>query len=140
MFKIYPNILHLLKFFINSLIEEFNLRPINVYCEVGKILAKFEKYNGISQLVSSIKQLGTSSEIVNNMCDEMLTSAVATLTKANCSETKVENLIKLMTDRAKKVKPSIDIKIIYTSKVKFILGRFSKIFILFTKHLQGEIK
>lgn len=85
------------------IVEDFNLKPINIYCEAGKILAKFEKYNGISQLVSCIKQMGTNNELLNHMCDEMLTLAVATLSKANCSGTKVEDLIKLVSDRPTKV-------------------------------------
>lgn len=93
-------------FLVFSIIEDFNLKPISIYCEAGKILAKFERYSGISQLVSSIKQMGSSSETLNNMCDEMLTLAVATLSNANCSGTKVEDLINLISDRPTKVSMS----------------------------------
>lgn len=92
-----------MKFWFSRIIDTFNLKPVNIYCESGKILAKFEKYNGISQLVGCIKRMGASSETLNNMCDEMLTTAVATLSKANCSGTKVEDLIKLISDRPTKV-------------------------------------
>lgn len=87
-----------------SLIEDFNLKPITIYCEAGKFLAKYEKYSEISQLVSCIKQIGSNSDVVNNMCDEMLTLAVAMLSKANCSGTKVEDLIRLISDRPTKVR------------------------------------
>ena len=79
------------------------MKPAKVYCEAGKQLAKAERYNGIGQLVSCIKHSGTSDNTVTDMCDEMLTLAVATFTKANVSGTKVEDLIKLISDRATKV-------------------------------------
>lgn len=74
-----------------------------MYCEAGKQLAKAERYSGIGQLVSCIKNSGTSDVAVTDMCDEMLTLAVATFTKANVSGTKVEDLIKLISDRGTKV-------------------------------------
>lgn len=76
---------------------------MKVYCEAGKQLAKAERYTGIAQLVGCIKRSGTNDEDVTDMCDEMLTLAVATFTKAKVSGTKVEDLIKLISDRATKV-------------------------------------
>lgn len=57
----------------------------------------------IAQLVNCIKQSGTNDNVVTDMCDEMLTLAVATFTKANVSGTRVEDLIKLISDRGTKV-------------------------------------
>lgn len=95
--------------FSSSIIREFKLKPVKVYCEAGKQLAKAERYSGIGQLVSCIKSSGTSDIVVTDMCDEMLTLAVATFTKANVSGTKVEDLIKLISDRSTKVSNSTNI-------------------------------
>lgn len=86
-----------------KILKEFKLKPVKVYCEVGKQLAKVERYDAIAQLVNCIKQSGTNDNVVTDMCDEMLTLAVATFTKANVSGTKVEDLIKLISDRGTKV-------------------------------------
>ncbi|KAJ8962783.1 hypothetical protein NQ318_001182 [Aromia moschata] len=97
------------------IIQDFKLKPVKVYCEAGKELAKSERYNAIGQLVSCIKHSGINDDVVRDMCDEMLTLAVATLTKANISGTKVEDLIKLISDRASKISAYIEAKQLKTA-------------------------
>ncbi|CAH1163868.1 unnamed protein product [Phaedon cochleariae] len=97
------------------IIQDLSLKPMKVYCEAGKQLAKEERYGGIAQLVSCIKQSGTSDAAVTDMCDEMLTLAVATLTKANFTGTKVEDLIKLISDKAIKISAYIEAKQLKTA-------------------------
>ncbi|CAH0552131.1 unnamed protein product [Brassicogethes aeneus] len=97
------------------IIEELKLKPAKVYCEAGKQLAKSERYAGIAQLVSSIKKSGTNDNVITDMCDEMLTLAVATFTKANVTGTKVEDLIKLISDIATKISMYIEAKQLKTA-------------------------
>lgn len=86
-----------------KIIEDFKLRPIKVYCLAGKQFAKSERYNGITQLVNCIKSTGINDSAISDMLDEMLAQAVGTLIKANVGGTKVEDLIKLINDKATKV-------------------------------------
>ncbi|XP_023016666.2 zinc finger FYVE-type containing 26 spastizin isoform X1 [Leptinotarsa decemlineata] len=98
------------------IIQDYFLKPVKVYCEAGKQLAREERYNGIGQLVSCIKLSGGSKDAaVTDMCDEMLTQAVATFTKANMSGTKVEDLIKLIFDKATKISAYIEAKQLKTA-------------------------
>lgn len=90
-----------------KIIENFKLRPIKVYCLAGKQFAKSERYNGISQLVNCIKSTGVNDSAISDMLDEMLVQAVGTLIKENVSGTKVEDLIKLINDKATKVEASV---------------------------------
>jgi zinc finger FYVE domain-containing protein 26 len=85
------------------IIDDFALRPIKVYCLAGKQFAKSERYNGITQLVNCIKSTGVNDSAISDMLDEMLAQTVATLVKANASGTRVEDLIKLIKDKATKV-------------------------------------
>ncbi|KAG5879116.1 hypothetical protein JTB14_031663 [Gonioctena quinquepunctata] len=98
-----------------SLIRDFFLKPVKVYCEAGKQLAREERYSGIAQLVSCIKQSATKDEAMTDMCDEMLTQAIVTFTKANVSGTKVEDLIKLIFDKATKISAYIEAKQLKTA-------------------------
>ncbi|KAJ8964678.1 hypothetical protein NQ314_004710 [Rhamnusium bicolor] len=97
------------------IIQEFKLKPVKIYCEAGKQLAKAERYISIGQLVNCIKHSGTNDNVVTDMCDEMLTLAVATFTKANVSGTKVEDLIKLISNRATKISAYIEAKQLKTA-------------------------
>ncbi|CAG9863410.1 unnamed protein product [Phyllotreta striolata] len=97
------------------IVEDFAIKPIKVFCEAGKQLAREERYSGIAQLVNCIKQTGTKDASVADMCDEMLTLAVATFTKANVSGTKVEDLIKLISDKATKISAYIEAKQLKTA-------------------------
>ncbi|VEN53692.1 unnamed protein product, partial [Callosobruchus maculatus] len=97
------------------IIQEFKLKPLKIYCEAAKQLAKTDRYSGIAELVSCIKHSGTSDADITDTCDQMLQQAVGTLIKANVSETKVEDLIKLMSDKAMKISAYIEAKQLKTA-------------------------
>lgn len=90
-------------FLFLSILQDFKLSPAKVYCQAGKLMAKSERYNGIAQLVSCIKSSGISDSTVTDMCDEMLTHCIQTLTKCNASGPQLDGLIKLITNRSAKV-------------------------------------
>ncbi|XP_044264148.1 zinc finger FYVE domain-containing protein 26 [Tribolium madens] len=98
-----------------KIIEDFKLRPIKVYCLAGKQLAKSERYNGITQLVNCIKSTGINDSAISDMLDEMLAHAVGTLIKENVGGTKVEDLIKLINDKATKISAYIEAKQLKTA-------------------------
>ncbi|CAH1984730.1 unnamed protein product [Acanthoscelides obtectus] len=99
----------------HRIIQEFKLKPLKIYCESAKQLAKADRYSGIAELVSCIKHSGTSDADITDICDQMLQQAVGTLIKANVSETKVEDLIKLMSDKAMKISAYIEAKQLKTA-------------------------
>lgn len=90
-------------YFFFRLIAEFKLRPGTVFSQTGKHLAKMQKYEEIKELVSCIKTNFTGEKSICELCDEMLTVAVATLSKEKSPIAKIEDLIKLITDKACKV-------------------------------------
>nr|XP_008195345.1 PREDICTED: zinc finger FYVE domain-containing protein 26 homolog isoform X2 [Tribolium castaneum] len=98
-----------------KIIEDFKLRPIKVYCLAGKQFAKSERYNGITQLVNCIKSTGINDSAISDMLDEMLAHAVGTLIKENIEGTKVEDLIKLINDKATKISAYIEAKQLKTA-------------------------
>ncbi|XP_060519103.1 zinc finger FYVE domain-containing protein 26 homolog [Cylas formicarius] len=97
------------------IIKEFKLNPVRVYNESGKLLAQVGRYGDIAELVTCIKETETNNEIVLDMCDEMLTLAVSTLTKSNVAGTEVENLIKLISDKTSKISAYIEAKQLKTA-------------------------
>ncbi|RZC39217.1 zinc finger FYVE domain-containing protein 26, partial [Asbolus verrucosus] len=99
----------------SKIIQDFKLRPIKIYCLAGKQFAEAERYNGITQLVNCIKSTGIDDAGVSDMLDEMLAQAVGTLIKANVSGTKVEDLIKLIKDKATKISAYIEAKQLKTA-------------------------
>lgn len=101
---------------IFSVIQDFNVKPVKIYCEAGKQLAKAERYDDIIQLVGCIKEHGNDNPSIIEACDEILLSAVATFTKAPVSGTKVEDLIKLISDLGTKVKKYFSLDILLSTK------------------------
>lgn len=77
---------------------------MKVYCLVGKQLAKTERYPSIAELVTCIRVSNNDEKSVNEMCDEMLSFAVRTMTNADAPASEVEALIKLINDKGTKVK------------------------------------
>ncbi|KAK9880596.1 hypothetical protein WA026_011836 [Henosepilachna vigintioctopunctata] len=94
----------------SRLIEEFKLRLGSVYCQTGKQLAKMEKYDEIIELVRCIRSSDCDDKTLITICDEMLTLAVKTLAKQKASATRVEDLIKLITDKPSKISAYIEAK------------------------------
>ncbi|XP_072390542.1 zinc finger FYVE domain-containing protein 26 homolog isoform X1 [Diabrotica undecimpunctata] len=97
------------------IIQDLSLKHVKIFCEAGKQMAKDERYSGIAELVNCIKQSCTNDEAVTDMCDEMLTLAVATFTKANVCGTKVEDLIKLIDNKTTKISAYIEVKQLKTA-------------------------
>ncbi|KAJ8925266.1 hypothetical protein NQ315_009094 [Exocentrus adspersus] len=99
-----------------GIIQDFKLKPAKVYCEAGKQLAKSTQYSAIGQLVNCIKHSSSiKDDAITDMCDEMLTHAVATFTKANVTGAKVEDLIRLISDRGTKISAYIEAKQLKTA-------------------------
>ncbi|KAL3287111.1 hypothetical protein HHI36_001592 [Cryptolaemus montrouzieri] len=106
------------------LIQDFKLRPGTVYCQTGKHLAKLQKYESIMELVQCIRKESNEDKILSEICDEMLTLAVATLTKEKAPAARVEDLIKLITDRGTKISAYIEAKQLKTAY--FFAVRFKR--------------
>lgn len=91
-----------------SIINQFKqLRPINVYKDVSRYLASKGKFGDLTEFVNCIKTstIGTTAtgQSVNDICDEILILAVATLGNSASAETNVERLIKLMASKQAQV-------------------------------------
>ncbi|XP_044744679.1 zinc finger FYVE domain-containing protein 26 [Coccinella septempunctata] len=100
---------------VARLISEFKLRPGTVFSQTGKHLAKMQKYEEIKELVACIKTNFTGDKSIGEMCDEMLTVAVATLSKEKSPIAKIEDLIKLISDKASKISAFIEAKQLKTA-------------------------
>ncbi|XP_017768191.1 PREDICTED: zinc finger FYVE domain-containing protein 26 homolog isoform X1 [Nicrophorus vespilloides] len=97
--------------YADKIITDFKLKPIKVYCQVGRQLAREERYEGIAQLVNCIRSKGENDPSVIDMCDEMLATAVRTLGSNKATSTsQLEMLIKLITDRNIKISMYIETK------------------------------
>lgn len=86
-----------------SIIQDYKLKTLKVYCDAGRQLAREDRYNEIAELVNCIRSKGLNDPAVTSICDEMLTLAVRTLNRNDVPTSQLESLIKLITDRATKI-------------------------------------
>ncbi|XP_045461225.1 zinc finger FYVE domain-containing protein 26 [Harmonia axyridis] len=100
---------------VARLLTEFKLRPGTVFSQTGKHLAKMKKYEELKELVNCIKTNLSGDKPTCEICDEMLTVAVATMSKEKAPISNIEDLIKLITDKASKISAFIEAKQLKTA-------------------------
>lgn len=75
-----------------------------MYKDVSRYLASNGKFGDLTVLVNCIKtSTTTTGQSVNDICDEILILAVATLGNSASAETNVERLIKLIASKQAQV-------------------------------------
>lgn len=78
---------------------------MNVYKDVSRYLASKGKFGDLTEFVNCIKtSTTTTGQSVNDICDEILILAVATLGNSVSAETNVERLIKLIVSKQAQVR------------------------------------
>ncbi|XP_066249376.1 zinc finger FYVE domain-containing protein 26 homolog [Euwallacea similis] len=96
--------------------NEFKLRLIKVYKEATKYFAQNHQFSHITELVACIQDHGgVEHPTTNEICDEILIFAVATLKNDIISESSIEELIKLICDRSAKISAYIEAKQLKTA-------------------------
>lgn len=93
---------------IFSIATEFKqLKPLKVYKETARHLAKAGKTEAITNLVILIKS-AVKDQRVDDICDEVLILAITILSKTDAIEAEVEELIKLICDKSAMVSLAVD--------------------------------
>ncbi|KAL1501989.1 hypothetical protein ABEB36_007205 [Hypothenemus hampei] len=93
-----------------KIIKEFKkLKPVKVYKEVGKYFAQKGNFSRIGELVNWIRNCSEPMDSsVDEVCDELLLFAVASLRNSPCSGANVDDLIKLISDKSMKISACIE--------------------------------
>ncbi|KAH1006644.1 zinc finger FYVE domain-containing protein 26 [Dendroctonus ponderosae] len=111
--------------FGSCIANEFQqLKPLKVYKETARYLAKVGKTEAITNLVVLIMRT-LKDQRVNDICDEVLILAITILSKTDAIEAEVEELIKLICDKSAMICAYIETK--QLKKAYFLAAKYRKV-------------